>query len=219
MSVPLERVVDAVTALRDTRSRRTKSSVLADLLRATGPQDAAALTGILLGRPRQGRLGVGWRTVQAVESDLVTSGSDGAADARLTLGDVDTAFTVLANADGPGSTARRHTALRDLLSRATDAERDLLRGAMLGGMPDLQAEPLVRVMEAVGAPEAARKIPRGATIGDLAGPNARRMPQEVRRRAPAMIGALGEFAGMLEEMAPQFEQIAKDFDRKVENAD
>ncbi|MBP6994521.1 MAG: ATP-dependent DNA ligase [Phycicoccus sp.] len=175
MSVPLERVVDAVTALRDTRSRRTKSSVLADLLRATGPQDAAALTGILLGRPRQGRLGVGWRTVQAVESDLVTSGSDGAADARLTLGDVDTAFTVLANADGPGSTARRHTALRDLLSRATDAERDLLRGAMLG---DVRTGALAGVLTDALAMAVDR-------------------PLDAVRRAVMLSGSLGETAQQL----------------------
>jgi hypothetical protein len=85
-------------------------------------------------------------------------------------------------------------------------------GAMLGVMLNMKADPLVRVMEAAGEPDAARKIPRGATFGDLAGPGARRLPQ-------AMIGAMGEFAGMLEEMAPQFEKIAKDFDRKVENRD
>jgi hypothetical protein len=99
-----------------------------------------------------------------------------------------------------------------------EAMGDML-GAMLGVMLNMKADPLVRVMEAAGEPDAARKIPRGATFGDLAGPGARRLPQEVRRRAPAMIGAMGEFAGMLEEMAPQFEKIAKDFDRKVENRD
>lgn len=117
---------------------------------------------------------------------------------------------VMAKADGPISRE-----LRDPYK--AEAMGDML-GAMLGMMLTMKAEPLARVMEAAGEPEAARKIPRGATIGDLAGPDARRLPQEVRRRAPAMIGALGEFAGMLEEMAPQFEQIAKDFDRKVENA-
>jgi hypothetical protein len=99
-----------------------------------------------------------------------------------------------------------------------EAMGDML-GAMLGVMLDMKAAPLVRMMEAAGEPEAARRIPRGATIGDLAGPDARRLPQEVRRRAPAMIGALGEFAGMLEEAAPEFERIAKDFDRKVDNRD
>lgn len=99
-----------------------------------------------------------------------------------------------------------------------EALGDML-GAMLGVMLDMKAAPLARVMEAAGEPDAARKIPRGATIGDLAGPEARRLPQEVRRRAPAMLGALGEFTGMLEEMAPKLERIAKDYDRKVDNAD
>ena len=34
-----------------------------------------------------------------------------------------------------------------------------------------------------------------------------------------MLGALGEFAEVLEEAAPKFERIAKHYDRKVENAD
>lgn len=99
-----------------------------------------------------------------------------------------------------------------------EALGDML-GAMLGMMLDMKAAPLARVMEAAGEPDAARRIPRGATIGDLAGPDARRLPQEVRRRAPAMLGALGEFAEVLEEAAPEFERIAKHYDRKVENAD
>ena len=33
-----------------------------------------------------------------------------------------------------------------------------------------------------------------------------------------MLGALGEFAEVLEEAAPKFERIAKHYDRKVENA-
>lgn len=99
-----------------------------------------------------------------------------------------------------------------------EALGDML-GAMLGVMLDMKAAPLARAMEAAGEPEAARKIPRGATIGDLAGPDARRLPQEVRRRAPAMLGALGEFAEVLEEAAPEFERIARNYERKVENAD
>lgn len=127
-----------------------------------------------------------------------------------------TVLTVMpapALAKGDGDLARD---LRDPYK--AEALGDML-GAMLGVMLDMKAAPLVRVMEAAGEPKAARKIPRGATIGDLAGPDARQLPREVRRRAPAMIGALGEFAGMLEEAAPEFERIAKDFDRKVENAD
>lgn len=99
-----------------------------------------------------------------------------------------------------------------------EAMGDML-GAMLDVMLDMKAAPLARVMDAAGDPEAARRIPRGATIGDLAGPDGHRLPQEVRRRAPAMLGALGEFAGMLEDVAPKLERIAKDYDRNVENAD
>lgn len=91
-------------------------------------------------------------------------------------------------------------------------------GDMLGVMLQMPAEPLARAAEAAGDHETARSIPNGATIGDLAGPEARQLPREVRRRAPAMIGAMGGLAGAMEDMAPELERIGKDFERTMDNA-
>lgn len=129
-----------------------------------------------------------------------------------------TALAVLAALPAPAMAKSDHPVSRELRDPyKAEALGDML-GAILGVMLDMKAAPLVRVMEAAGEPEAAKQIPRGATIGDLAGPDARRLPGEVRRRAPAMLGAVGEFAGVLEDAAPQLERIAKDYDRKVDNA-
>ncbi|MFM5952869.1 MAG: hypothetical protein ACKOPE_00990 [Novosphingobium sp.] len=98
--------------------------------------------------------------------------------------------------------------------RTQQAMGDML-GAMIGVMLDMRVDPLARAMEAMGEHDAARRIPRGARVSDMMGPEARRIPGEVRRRAPAMIGAMGQMAGVLEEMAPEFERIADDFDRKM----
>ncbi len=105
--------------------------------------------------------------------------------------------------------------LRD--PRKQQAMGDLL-GALVGVMLDMPAEPLARAAEAMGDKQTARRIPRGSTLGDLAGPDARSLPREVRRRAPILFGAMGELAGVLEEMAPELEKIGKDFERKMDRA-
>ena len=46
-----------------TAKRSEKVAALADLLRATPPEEIAPAIGLLVGEPRQGRLGVGWVTV------------------------------------------------------------------------------------------------------------------------------------------------------------
>lgn len=90
--------------------------------------------------------------------------------------------------------------------------------AMMAVLLNMKAEPLARAMERMGDHRAARKIPRGATLGDLAGPEAKRMPAEVRRRVPAMMGAMGELAGMMQDLAPELEAIGEDFDRQMDEA-
>lgn len=110
----------------------------------------------------------------------------------------------------------RSGAARELSDPRTQQAMGDMLGTLFGLMLDLPAEPLARAMDAAGEPEAARRIPRGARIGDIAGPDARKLPAEIRRRAPAMIGALGELAGVLEEMAPEFERAAEDFGRRID---
>lgn len=116
----------------------------------------------------------------------------------------------MAKADGEFSRE-----LRD--PRKQQAVGDLL-GALVGVVLDMPAEPLARAAGAMGDKQTARRIPRGATLGDLAGPDARSLPREVRRRAPALLGAMGELAAVLEEMAPELEKIGEDFGRKMDRA-
>ncbi|MDQ0613596.1 DNA ligase-1 [Microbacterium sp. W4I4] len=113
---------DEVTA---TSSRLAKIDALARLLSAAEPDELAPLTGLLLASPRQGRLGVGWRTLTAVEVEHVEV-------PELTIGDVDASLDAVAAASGSGSAAARQELLSDLARRATAAEWDLLIRAMLG---------------------------------------------------------------------------------------
>jgi hypothetical protein len=116
----------------------------------------------------------------------------------------------------------REAADEDFASELSDPGKQQAMGnamaAMMGVLLNLKTDPLARAMERMGDHKAARKIPRGATLGDLAGPEARRMPAEVRRRVPAMMGAMGELAGMIQDIAPELEAIGDDFERQMDEA-
>src|SRR5947209_20367153 len=76
---------DLVAASNDvaaTSSRSRKIAVLADLLRRLDAGEAPIAAGLLSGLPRQGRLGVGYSTIYALEQAP-------AREASLTIGDLD----------------------------------------------------------------------------------------------------------------------------------
>jgi hypothetical protein len=128
------------------------------------------------------------------------------------------ALAVLALAPVP--TLARDSADDDFAAGLNDPRKQEAMGNAMGtlmsAMLNMKTEPLARAMERMGEPKAARKIPRGATLGDLAGPEAKQIPAEMRRRVPAMMGAMGELAGMMKDIAPQLEAIGKDFDRQMD---
>ena len=121
----LSELVVAVGQAAATSSRLAKIDALAGLLRSAEPDELAPVIGLLLASPRQGRLGVGWRGIAAVEEPPAESAS-------LTIGDVDRALDELAAVSGSGSAAVRSAALEALAGRATATEWDFLSRAMLG---------------------------------------------------------------------------------------
>ncbi|MCC2028574.1 ATP-dependent DNA ligase [Microbacterium sp. YMB-B2] len=121
----LSELVDTTREVAATTSRLAKIDALARLLRDAAPDELPALIGLLLASPRQGRLGVGWRGIAALEVTHAT-------DATLTIADVDRALDELAHASGAGSAGARSETLRALASAATADEWDFLARAMLG---------------------------------------------------------------------------------------
>lgn len=113
---------DTVTA---TSSRLAKIDALAELLARADADEITTLAGLLLAAPRQGRLGVGWRGIAALD---VTP----AEESSLSIRDVDEAFEALARTSGSGSASARTAALTALAARATAPEWDFLSRAMLG---------------------------------------------------------------------------------------
>jgi DNA ligase-1 len=119
--VLLADVVAVSAAVAATRARSAKAAAIAGLLRTAAPGEVEPVTAWLAGEPRQGRTGVGWRTLSRLAHDP-------APDASLTVEAVDDALTELAGAAGPGSVARRDAALTGLFTAATpDEQRFLVR--------------------------------------------------------------------------------------------
>ncbi|GAB3602452.1 ATP-dependent DNA ligase [Microbacterium aureliae] len=121
----LSELLATVEAVATTSSRRAKVDALAQLLARLEPDDVVPAVGMLIARPRQGRIGIGWRTLSAVDISHAAAPS-------LTIGRVDAAFDRLAAAEGAGSAGARSRELAALAAAATPGEWDLLRRVILG---------------------------------------------------------------------------------------
>lgn len=158
-------LVSAADAVAATRSRLAKVSTLADLLRSAAPAEVPVTIGLLVGRPRQGRIGIGWRGIQGAVGDAAEAPS-------LTVADVDEALDRLAATVGGGSVAGRAAELRTLMTRATPGEQDFLARTILG---DVRTGALDGVLTDA--------VARAAAV-----------PLEDVRRAAMLSGDLGETA-------------------------
>ena len=90
--------------------------------------------------------------------------------------------------------------------------------AMAEAMLDMPVAPFARAMEAMGDPDA-REIDPDATLADVAGPEARRMPREMARKLPRMMGAMGGMAGVMEAMLPQLQAMGRQMRDRMDEAE
>jgi DNA ligase-1 len=176
-TVPTDTLLADVVATTDavvaTRARSTKVAALADLLARLADEEVPVVVAFLSGTARQGRIGVGWRTVAAVEAEPADEPS-------LTILGVDRTLTELAGLHGPGSQKARSDLLVAMLSRATAGEQDLLRRLLVGELRHGALEGLVTdaTAKAYGVPLAtvrraamlAGDLPRVAAIAKAEGP-------------------------------------------------
>jgi len=161
----LAAVVDAAETVGATSSRLAKTAALAALLRELAPEEIEPAVGFLLARPRQGRIGVGWRGLAALETSHAGVPS-------LTILDADAALAGLAAVAGSGAAALRRSELVALSERATPREWDFLSRVVLG---ELRTGALEGVLVEAIAKAAGRDI-------------------AVVRRAAMLSGDLGETA-------------------------
>ncbi|WP_353828090.1 ATP-dependent DNA ligase [Agromyces sp. SYSU T0242] len=169
----LDELVSTLERVASTRSRLAKVDALAGLLGGLEPAEILPAVGFLTATPRQGRLGVGWRTLQGGLGEP-------ADDATLTILDVDAMLDRLAAATGSGSGAERAAVLHDFGARATAREQDLVSRVILG---ELRTGALAGVLTDAIARAADR-------------------PGEAVRRAAMLSGDLGETARIALTGAP-----------------
>jgi ATP-dependent DNA ligase I len=108
-----------------TSSRLAKVAELAGFLRALGPDEVEIALPYLSGDTRQGKLSVGFATLQSARTEPLPA-------AALTLLEVDAAFQQLKALKGKGSAGKRSALLRGLFARATADEQDFLMRLMVG---------------------------------------------------------------------------------------
>ena len=142
-------VVDASATVAARRSRTAKAAAIAALLRRADADEVGPLTAWLAGETRQGRLGVGWRT-------LLRLVGEPAAAPSLTVAGVEKTLTELAATTGTGSAARRDATVSALLSAATAAEQQFLLRLLTGELRQgaLEGVVLDAVATAAGVPAA-----------------------------------------------------------------
>lgn len=190
-------VVAATDAVVATRARSAKVAALAELLAGLGGDELPVVVGVLVAVPRQGRIGVGWRTVAGV-------GVPPAEGARLTVLDLDRALDELAALGGPGSQRARAALLADLLGRATSGEQDLIRRLLVGELRHGALEGLVAEATARAFTVPLEAVRRATMLaGDLA-----RVAVLAREGGQAALAAVG--LTLLRPVKPMLAQTAAD---------
>jgi DNA ligase 1 len=119
-------VVEASHRVAATPRRSEKVAILAELLAAVAPAQSPVLVGLLIGAPRQGRIGVGWSTMRDTRSPASASPS-------VTIDEIDRTVTTLASTTGAGSQRRREEVLGNLSMRLTEAEQQHFFEVLTGG--------------------------------------------------------------------------------------
>lgn len=186
----LAEVATLSVGLAAERRRLVKIERLADLLARAGAL-APTLSAWLSGELPQGRLGLGWAALQKVLGAQETTAEP--AQARLSVVEVDEAFSAIAADSGAGSAGRKLARFAALIGRASPDERRLLLGLVSGELRQGALEGLLfaAVAKAFAQPEA--RVRRAAMLAGS-------LPTVVR--ALASSGDEGLAAFSLEVMRP-----------------
>jgi len=136
--VQLSALVAASTDVRKTRKRNEKIARLGALLRQATAAELPIAVAMLAGKPRQGKVGVGWSVIRAVK-DATPS----AAEPSLAVMEIDARLDALADVSGKGSAGKRKAMLGEMLGRATADEQDFLARLLLGEMRQGALEAIV----------------------------------------------------------------------------
>ena len=163
----LHDVVQTSRAVAQTSGRLAKIELLAALLKRAAPDEIATAIAFLSGSPRQGRIGVGYATLQAARAERAPE--PGAAPrVSLELAEVDRSLDRLAQTTGKGSARAKDRLLRELFERTTEDEQAFLLRLMIGELRQGALEGLVAEAVARAAGLESDLVRRAAMLtGDL----------------------------------------------------
>ena len=171
------RLVELVGRVRATSKKGEKVALIAELLRQTRGPETGLLALYLTGTLPQGRIGVGWKTLEPA----MPSGP--AVGEPLTLERVDEALSAVAAETGPGSAERRLRSLRALLESTDErGAAPARRAAARRGAPGGARRPRDRGDRAGLGPRPGGRASRGDV---RAGPRGRWPARRSRRERPA----------------------------------
>ena len=160
-------VVTAATQVAATSKRSQKVATFAALLRTTPVDQVAVVVGMLIGAPRQGRIGVGWATLR----DIRTAP---AAQPSVDVAEIDRVIEVVATTTGAGSQRDREQVLVGLMTRLTHDEQQHFVRTLTGEMRQGANDGVVSDAIAKGAGVPAANVRRATMLlGDLGAAAAR----------------------------------------------
>jgi DNA ligase-1 len=156
----LAELVETSRRVAQTPGRNAKIAELAACVRSLPSAEVPVGVAYLSGETRQGRAGIGY----ALLRDATPAPAPDASS--LTLSDVDASLERIAATSGAGSKAARTTILRELLARATPAERDFLYRLLLGELRQGALESLMIEALAAAAGVPVRLVRDAAMVAD-----------------------------------------------------
>lgn len=158
----LRTVAETSVAVADTSGRTAKTALLAECLRGAVPADVPTVVHYLSGELRQRRTGLGYAALRGLPPP--------ATEAALTVAEVDSEFTELAELSGPGSTTARRERFRALMARATAAEQRLLAGLVTGELRQGALDGILTEAVAVAAELPGAEIRRAVMLAGALSP-------------------------------------------------
>lgn len=159
----LSDLADTSTAVTEASARTAKIALLAELLRAAGPEEVPIAVHYLSGELPQRQIGVGWATLRELPAPATDPRSG------LELAEVDRILAEVGTTVGTGSQARRRALLADLFARATAGEQAFLRGLLTGELRQGALDGVMADAVAKAAQVSAVEVRRAAMLGgDLA---------------------------------------------------
>jgi DNA ligase 1 len=145
-----------------TRSRLAKMATVAETLRAAGPEEAATVAAYLSGVLPQRRVGVSWRGLAVLPPP--------AAEATVTVAEVDESLRALGTISGSGSGPLRGEAVRALFGRLTHDEQEYLRALITGQVRQGALDGVMMAAIAAAAEVPEKVVRRAAMLSGYAGP-------------------------------------------------